>query len=206
MHIHKKHMRKFLIRHYHYDGRTLCQVLGYLPSAKSRALGKEAFCRVLALGKGGTRQIKEWHSVNPIFAKCKMDPWQRRFQVTAAAHHHFCWASTVRHSAKTCRVSHLTLGKKLPLPSVVRGHSANILYFFGGKGRKNLEAKIKKYKIFAKILNLCYCVSSFAEKSPLEGTRSTPIVFVSAAGLPAPRRLTTAPTRHFPASLSPPPP
>jgi hypothetical protein len=174
MHIHKKHMRKFLIRHYHYDGRTLCQVLGYLPSAKSRALGKEAFCRVLALGKGGTRQIKEWHSVNPIFAKCKMDPWQRRFQVTAAAHHHFCWASTVRHSAKTCRVSHLTLGKKLPLPSVVRGHSANILYFFGGKGRKNLEAKIKKIQNLCQNFELMLLCFFFCREEPVGGDPEYP--------------------------------
>ena len=34
----------------------------------------------------------------------------------------------------------------------------------------------------------------------------TPIVFVGAAGLPAPHRLATAPTRHYPASLTPPPP
>jgi len=33
-----------------------------------------------------------------------------------------------------------------------------------------------------------------------------PIVFVAAAGLPAPRRLATAPTRHYPASLTAPPP
>jgi hypothetical protein len=58
----------------------------------------------------------------------------------------------------------------------------------------------------AEIFNLYYCVSSFAEKSPSEGTRSTLIVFISAAGLPAQRRLATAPTRHYPASLSPPPP
>jgi hypothetical protein len=49
----------------------------------------------------------------------------------------------------------------------------------------------------------------FAEQSPLEPSRSTSatsVVFLVAAGLPAPRRLITAPIRHGPASLTPPPP
>jgi hypothetical protein len=49
----------------------------------------------------------------------------------------------------------------------------------------------------------------FAEKSSLEPSRSTsatPIVFFAAAGLPTPRCLAIAPTRHGPASLTPPPP
>jgi hypothetical protein len=32
------------------------------------------------------------------------------------------------------------------------------------------------------------------------------LVFLATAGLPAPRRIATAPTRHSPASLTPPPP
>ncbi|XP_062188935.1 uncharacterized protein LOC133892263 [Phragmites australis] len=47
------------------------------------------------------------------------------------------------------------------------------------------------------------------EKSQSERRRSTsatPIAFLAAAGLPALRRLATAPTRHGPASLTPPPP
>ena len=56
------------------------------------------------------------------------------------------------------------------------------------------------------LIVLCFF---FAEKSPSEQSRSTsvtPIAFLAAAGLPAPRRLATAPTRHGPASLTPPPP
>jgi hypothetical protein len=49
-------------------------------------------------------------------------------------------------------------------------------------------------------------ISFFAEKSPLKRSRSTPIVFLDVAGLPAPRRLATAPTRHGSASLTPPAP
>ena len=51
--------------------------------------------------------------------------------------------------------------------------------------------------------------SFFAEKSPLEPSRSTsatPIVFLATAGLPALRCLATAPTLHSPASLTLPPP
>ena len=59
---------------------------------------------------------------------------------------------------------------------------------------------------------LKFCIDSFmflffAEKSPLERSRSTsvtPIAFLAAVGLPAPRRLATAPTRPGPASLTPP--
>ena len=53
------------------------------------------------------------------------------------------------------------------------------------------------------------CFFFFVEKSPSERSQSTsvtPIAFLAAAGLPAPRRLATAPTRHGPASLTPPPP
>jgi hypothetical protein len=46
-------------------------------------------------------------------------------------------------------------------------------------------------------------LSFFVEKSPSERSRSTPIVFLSVAGLPAPRRLTTAPTRHGSSILTP---
>ena len=44
-----------------------------------------------------------------------------------------------------------------------------------------------------------YVLFFFAEKSPSEPSRSisvTPIVFLATAGLPAPRCLATAPTRH----------
>jgi hypothetical protein len=46
----------------------------------------------------------------------------------------------------------------------------------------------------------------FAEKSPLKWSRSTSIVFLDVAGLPALRRLATAPTRHGFAILTPPAP
>jgi hypothetical protein len=49
-------------------------------------------------------------------------------------------------------------------------------------------------------------LSFFADKSPLKRSRSTLIVFLGVAGLPAPHRLTTAPTRHGSASLTPPAP
>jgi hypothetical protein len=49
-------------------------------------------------------------------------------------------------------------------------------------------------------------LSLFAEKSPSKRSRSTPIVFLGVAGLPAPRRLATALTRHGSASLTPPAP
>jgi hypothetical protein len=49
-------------------------------------------------------------------------------------------------------------------------------------------------------------LSFFAEKSPLKRSRSTPIVFLSVAGLPAPRCLATAPTRHGSTILTPPSP
>jgi hypothetical protein len=40
----------------HYGRQLLCRVPDALPSAKSRALGKEAVCRVSALSKVNTRQ------------------------------------------------------------------------------------------------------------------------------------------------------
>ncbi|XP_066323467.1 predicted GPI-anchored protein 58 [Miscanthus floridulus] len=40
----------------------------------------------------------------------------------------------------------------------------------------------------------------------IRGDSATPILFVGVAGLPAQHRLVTAPTRHCPASLTPPPP
>jgi hypothetical protein len=45
----------------------------------------------------------------------------------------------------------------------------------------------------------------FSGEDPLEASRSTPIVFLGAAGPPAPLRLAIAPTRHDPASLTPSP-
>ena len=42
--------------------------------------------------------------------------------------------------------------------------------------------------------------------SPSRSTSVTRIVLLAVAGLPAPRRLTTAPARHGPAILTPPPP
>jgi hypothetical protein len=57
----------------------------------------------------------------------------------------------------------------------------------------------------AEILSSHYYVS-FLGEGPMEGSQSTPIIFLSAAGLPAPLRFTTAPTRHGPASLTPLPP
>ena len=47
-------------------------------------------------------------------------------------------------------------------------------------------------------------VKELSERS--RSTLATPIVFLGVAGLPAPRRLATAPTRHRPASLIPPTP
>jgi hypothetical protein len=40
----------------------------------------------------------------------------------------------------------------------------------------------------------------------LKRSQSTPIVFLGVAGLPAPRRLATAPTRHSSAIRTPPAP
>jgi hypothetical protein len=48
--------------------------------------------------------------------------------------------------------------------------------------------------IFFVLTDLCFF---FTEKI---------LVFLAAAGLPAPRHVATAPTRHSPTSLTPPPP
>jgi hypothetical protein len=57
----------------------------------------------------------------------------------------------------------------------------------------------------AEILSSHYYVS-FSGENLLERSRSILIVFLGVAGLPTPRRLATAPTRHGPASLTPPAP
>jgi hypothetical protein len=66
--------------------------------------------------------------------------------------------------------------------------------------------------VFLQVLETSPCRGGAAEilsshyYGPLEASRSTPIVFLSAAGLPAPLRLATTLTRHGPASLTPLPP
>ena len=96
---------------------------------------------------------------------------------------------------------------------VLVGHRAVHIYvhvshravgFLVGFG--NLTVHGRGYRNFV-LTVLCFFF--FVEKSPSErrqSTSATPITFLAAAGLPAPRRLATAPTRNGPASLTPPPP
>jgi len=58
-------------------------------------------------------------------------------------------------------------------------------------------------EIFRRLNSFCFYLQ---EKEGEKGAEATPIVFLTGVGLPAPRRLATAPTLHGPASLTPPPP
>ena len=59
----------------HYGRRTLCRVLGALPSVETQALGKEAVCRVPHSAKAVFAECqtldKEGHSANVLFVECQ---------------------------------------------------------------------------------------------------------------------------------------
>jgi hypothetical protein len=80
--------------------------------------------------------------------------------------------------------------------------SAIVPLFFAGI--RNLPVQGRFCRNF--YLTVLFFFLFFAEKSPWKRSRSTPIVFLGVAGLPAPRRLATAPIRHGSASLTPPAP
>ena len=92
------------------------------------------------------------------------------------------------------------------------GHRAVHIYVHVGycavgflAGFRNLTVQGRCCRNFVLIV-LCFF---FVEKIPSERSRSTSatlIAFLAAVGLPAPRRLTTASTRHGPASPTPLPP
>jgi len=73
----------------------LCQVSYALPTVKCcRALGKEIFCRVSALGKG-------WLSAKRLFAECRaLGKAQHSAKTNGGTHRHPLPSATVWHSAK----------------------------------------------------------------------------------------------------------
>ena len=76
--------------------------------------------------------------------------------------------------------------------------------FFAGFGNLPVQGRCCQNLELTQIYLFFMQVKELSERS--RSTLATPIVFLGIAGLPAPCRLATAPTRHRPASLTPPTP
>ena len=95
---------------------------------------------------------------------------------------------------------YLAIGHRAVFVPLICGCRPSCLFFLAGFG--NLPVQGRFCRNFQLIV-LCFF---FCREEHVRGDSATPILFVGVAGLPAQHRLVTAPTRHCPGSLTPPPP
>ena len=115
-------------------------MLGALPSVETRALGKEAVCRVPhsakpALGKGRLCRVpntRQTSSLPSVRHSAKNNPRQNTSGDSGGPSVILCrvLAIITRQTFCLCRVSGLALGKEVPLPSANSDTRQSIFFCF----------------------------------------------------------------------------
>ena len=95
---------------------------------------------------------------------------------------------------------YLAISHRAVFVPLICGCRPSCRFFLAGFG--NLPVQGRFCRNFQLIV-LCFF---FCREEHVRGDSATPILFVGVVGLPAQHRLVSAPTRHCPASLTPPPP
>ena len=95
---------------------------------------------------------------------------------------------------------YLAIGHRAVFVPLICGCRPSCRFFLAGFGNLHLQGR------FCRNFQLIVLCFFFCREEHVRGDSATPILFASIASLPAQHRLITAPTRHCPASLTPPPP